>query len=645
MKRSKKALARVLSLAMAAVMAFGLSMTAFAAGPDDANIGTGATGNAGVGGYPAGMNRENMAGTTTTQFVDRGWKESDAAGTAADTEAATLTVSGIVKTSKNDEGKNVESPANDGDFEVNAYRIVEAVYDPGTGGFLRWADVADSTVDFVDDKGNVIDGAFNRANIGKVGSAAAAGDLGEGIKMTLANGVATVNTAPGSYVILVRNLKTNDEAATYGPMVVSAFYYDKGNGVTGMKNPTLGLVANQAFAKKQQAPTVDKQIADAYAINGNSVSVNTDRAVADAGDYVWFDILVKSIPEYHGAHPVFKVTDTISENLKADLGSVQVVAFFGEIGNSHTSTEDDRWIGKGAGVDLGFKTVASDKSPIHKLEGDYRPSVEQNGNAITFDFAPDSNYKLNDYAGFDMIIRYRAEVNSTNANYIEGIATMPNEADLTYSRNSAIEGDIGKDEDDPPVYVYSTKAVVKKVGSDGNALGGAKFELYVKDKDGNYLPYDGASTATSPWKPEEPEEGHMFFTSVEAKDADPDNGIAEGDIIMTGLGVGEYYLKEVAAPDGYAVSDKEYKITVKAYNADGTVVVVNNSTKPTADLVKADYTPDSADNPSVLTIVNSKMTELPSTGGAGTALLVGLGIAGVLAGAAVMFGTRKKQED
>ena len=59
MKQNRKIMARVLSLAMTAMMVFGLSATAFAAGPDgpdDANISGGATENSNYGGYPSNIN-------------------------------------------------------------------------------------------------------------------------------------------------------------------------------------------------------------------------------------------------------------------------------------------------------------------------------------------------------------------------------------------------------------------------------------------------------------------------------------------------------------------------------------------------------------------------------------------------------------
>lgn len=609
MKQNRKIMARVLSLAMTAMMVFGLSATAFAAGPDgpdDANISGGATENSNYGGYPSNMN-----GAATQQFVDRGWTAVDGStGTGSDATGAiaTLTVSGIDPADK---------------ATVMAYQVIKPVYagDDQSGQFLKWANV-DANYVLVKDDGTVKDGVFTRDMIGKLGSAASGNAFGAGIEMKRVDGTDTTYTckaAPGSYVILVGHGTNTDESSTYGPMIVSAYYSsDTGK----LQDPTLTLVQNQAFAKKQQKPTIDKTISDTFNINGTGALSNGDVAVANHGDWVWFDILVKSIPEYHGDFPEFLVTDTISGNLEFDPSSVQLVAFYGEVGSGHTADDDSRWNGD----TLVFKDEANGVK-INKLTGSaYMPKIDNTTDKtkITFDFAPDHAYKLNDYAGFDMIIRYRARVNSENADYTDGnIFEMPNSADLKYSRNSAINGDCGEDNDDPDVYTYSIKITAKKTDANGAPLPGATFELLRRMPDDTYAAYYAPAA----------NDGERVPYTVTSDE--------NGDIVFTGLGIGNYRLVETEAPDGFVKSDKTYDFWIDAYGGN---TIFWSDTKLT-QLDRADYTPDGEQAPGVITIANSRMSELPSTGGAGTALLVGFGIIGIIGGCVVLFGTRKKQED
>ncbi|MDO4732894.1 MAG: SpaA isopeptide-forming pilin-related protein, partial [Bacillota bacterium] len=95
-----------------------------------------------------------------------------------------------------------------------------------------------------------------------------------------------------------------------------------------------------------------------------------------------------------------------------------------------------------------------------------------------------------------------------------------------------------------------------------------------------------------------------------------------GNIKVSGLDSGVYYLKETQAPDGYNILTEPVKIVIKS---DGTVT-------DNRDEVLADNT---------IKIENKSGTILPSTGGAGTTLFYVLGGALVLA-AAVLLITKKR---
>ena len=127
---------------------------------------------------------------------------------------------------------------------------------------------------------------------------------------------------------------------------------------------------------------------------------------------------------------------------------------------------------------------------------------------------------------------------------------------------------------------------------------------------------------------------------------------ANGHITFTGLQEGDYYLKETAAPEGYAVNDRNYHVTIAAqYRENGSL---SSYTVTTKEIKKSGaeeeagsitYTAQSTlEKDGSITntitssgtnaeILNVPLAELPSTGGSGTFgfILTAAGMAGGLA--------------
>lgn len=100
---------------------------------------------------------------------------------------------------------------------------------------------------------------------------------------------------------------------------------------------------------------------------------------------------------------------------------------------------------------------------------------------------------------------------------------------------------------------------------------------------------------------------------------------ANGKVVILGLEAGDYYLKETKAPDGYNILAKPEKVTIGQTNNTFSIVVdadgnVKDTPHATDGLVKIDYTA------TPITIENGKGLQLPSTGGAGTMMLITFGI-------------------
>ena len=115
---------------------------------------------------------------------------------------------------------------------------------------------------------------------------------------------------------------------------------------------------------------------------------------------------------------------------------------------------------------------------------------------------------------------------------------------------------------------------------------------------------------------------------------------ANGKLVVLGLEAGDYYLKEIEAPDGYNKLATTTKVTVGQTNnsffviADGNGNVFDAQTA-TGEQVKYTYTATST------VVENSKGVELPSTGGEGTMMMITFGTM-VAIGFAVLMITQKK---
>ena len=191
-----------------------------------------------------------------------------------------------------------------------------------------------------------------------------------------------------------------------------------------------------------------------------------------------------------------------------------------------------------------------------------------------------------------------------------------NRADLNYTTKPNEE----KDATPSSAYVatFSLDNVIEKVKEDRTALDKAEFTLY-RDED-----------LTNVFK--------TYKTTT------------DGNIKFEGLaGDQEYYLKETKAPDGYSLNDTVYKIEFTNITKDAKnekvvsyKVKITNMTTNEAVNGTINYGTPSADF--VTTVVNTKISTLPSTGGIGTTIFYVVG--GILmAGAAVLLITKRRAEN
>ena len=218
--------------------------------------------------------------------------------------------------------------------------------------------------------------------------------------------------------------------------------------------------------------------------------------------------------------------------------------------------------------------------------------------------------KLN--AGDVVVVTYTATV---NADAVVAGTGNTNETWLDYGNDGHTTHDTTR------TYVWEFKIYKYTKGAEESEtvdLPGAEFVLYQKSGETkSYLTANG--NKLTGWTPEE--NSATKFTS--------DNN---GNISISGLDAGEYYLKETKAPDGYNKLTDDIKVALtREYNESTNVgtasFAYSNETK--ADKVEVE---------------NNAGTTLPSTGGMGTTVFYVVG-GGLMAVAVVLLVTKKRMEN
>ena len=117
---------------------------------------------------------------------------------------------------------------------------------------------------------------------------------------------------------------------------------------------------------------------------------------------------------------------------------------------------------------------------------------------------------------------------------------------------------------------------------------------------------------------------------------------ANGKLVVLGLESGNYYLKEVKAPDGYNLLPEPKLIAVGQTNDTFTIYADATGNVYDEEAATGDHVPHSYTATSVK-VPNSKGVELPSTGGEGTMRLITFGTIIAIAFAALLI-THKKMK-
>lgn len=214
-----------------------------------------------------------------------------------------------------------------------------------------------------------------------------------------------------------------------------------------------------------------------------------------------------------------------------------------------------------------------------------------------------------------------------NEKAVVGTTGNKNETNLTYGDNQRVEA--------APTKTYTWSFNIFKYFMDGNkekALEGAQFILYRKanansESENEYAVMDANGKIKS-WTTDE--SNATVLTSP-----------VSGNLTMSGLANGTYYLKEKEAPQGYNPLENDIKIKITA----------ENWQTPTAPSAKIEYKTRKAEDATfaeakdgTVKVENKSGTVLPGTGGIGTTIFYVIG-GGLMAAAAILLITKKRMEN
>lgn len=426
-----------------------------------------------------------------------------------------------------------------------------------------------------------------------------------------------------------------DTAASYTFKIEAT---DNGQKVTKLDTSNSDYeIKDTTITVTNYAPDVDKQVVNRT--DGKTYQEAADYAV---GDKIPYRIAV-TIPTNIAKLKTFYLTDT-PENLNDDTNTIK---FY--------SNSDCNALIK--------------KSLVKETKG-ITSTNNAKGTGFKIDFDP---AKLKEYAGQTIYITYDATLNKGADTTTAG---NHNKVDLTYSNK--IKSDTEPEDEktdhnhiEDTAVVYTFQIDISKTDGSKNALDGVEFDLYEEVALGT----SGALSET--------DAKALGFTNTSVAYKKVGHGVTAdgGKLTFTGLsnsktataGASRYWLVETKTKDGYnllgapveAKLDIVYKTTWKEENTFENGVLVKRSHDEKTETFKE---PDDGSQTNGGTqqgteqaaeenrggnvtigslrteIINKKGFQLPVTGGFGTLLFSGIGVLLVLAGVAVLFSMKKKND-
>jgi len=395
----------------------------------------------------------------------------------------------------------------------------------------------------------------------------------------------------------------------------------------------------EVIDKNQQGATdFNKQIKTGEAADGAELWGDSNSACF--GDTVKYKITFDAT-NYDGANQTqfYSVYDTTGAAISPDFTTITVKVgdqtltkgyHIGTGEYAKTNHPSSGWDGSDYATKADWYLVQSSKDEFrisipwmsnHKLEGE-----GTTGYSLSFGEGAESKFA----SPVTVEITYEATVedNATigGASYNTAGSNNINTAHVKWYFQGGTDSTIN---DTVHTYVYGI-GVLKEDSTTAVNLAGAEFEVYSDENCTQQVKFIETSI--------------NGVYSHDEDGADATNKVVSqlnGKIVLLGLKEGDYYLKEVKAPDGYNALSAPVKIEVgEGKSEDFSVYADVDGKVADTEQDMAGYTKHTF-GVTKATVGNSKGVELPSTGGKGTTMLITFGSL-IAIGFAVFLITHKK---